>query len=220
MSQSRWAIKCTEIIEKNTIGNETARYQVKQLYCRRVGGRRWAYRLASALTHLKVTLTTPRRPAALLTTPRALSYISTLKIQVTHVLPTHSRGRAAGTPGVPEKTVGRRRPSTVYIVGSGAGRRRELRRRFANSINKLIKSASEWSRRAADLRTLELPLNWNFRRTGYLANARIVFWSGFTTRRMERLANDRDEIEPDLYEDGVTAGVANIVLHFMSTNVE
>lgn len=32
--------------------------------------------------------------------------------------------------------------------------------------------------RAADLRTrLELPLNWNFRSTGYLAEARIVFQS-------------------------------------------
>lgn len=62
---------------------------------------------------------------------------------MTHVLSTHSAGRAAGALDVPEKTVGRRWPSTAYIPGGGAGRRRELRRRFANSINKLIKSASE-----------------------------------------------------------------------------
>lgn len=80
-------------------------------------------------------------PAAILPTLLATPQ---LHPQLMPTLVHHVRTAEGGRrPRRPENTDGRSRPSTTYIGGSGAGRRRELRRRSANSINKLIKSASE-----------------------------------------------------------------------------
>lgn len=109
-------------------------------------------RPARALTHLKVTASARGCQPY---TPLKLTLYKTL------VLPAHAQG-AAGAPGVPEETDGHRRPSTAFIGGGGAGRRRELRRRSANPINKLIKSASErspaCSRPAISSDSLSFPL--------------------------------------------------------------